>query len=733
MGEAIIQRSFAAGEITPSLAARADLATYQTGLRTCRNFLVRRQGGVANRPGTQLSAETKHSGDGLAFLYPFHFAAAQQSVVIEAGDFYFRFHRDGAPITVGSAAAWDAGAAYAVGALVEAGGVIYYARQTSSGIDPLDTAHWYALRDAVYEIPTPYPLGVWMDPSRANWSQQGFVLTITHVGMPVHELIYGGPTAWVLQPVVFGPSVEAPTNLAAAVGVPGIRAFHYVVTAARRETYEESNPSEVVEIVLADDPTPEAPHLITWDPVPDAIEYYVYSDGGFGNNTFGFLGTATDQAGFRDTGFVADFAVTPPIPRELFDGAFTWPAINTVYQQRRIFAGSSNDPDAVWTSQTGYVNNFAIRSPLQDDDAITFRIAAEQVQVAVHLLNVRPLVLLTGRGAWVIEGDEAGVLRPTSINPRQHAWTGCAFVRPAVIGDSIVFLQSRGTVMRDLRFDQAAAGFRGRDLSLVAAHLFTGYTITRMDYAEVPDSTVWAVRSDGVLLGLTYLPEEELWGWHRHDTLEGAFEDVCVISEGNEDRVYVVVRREVDGETRRYVERFASRQYVALEDAFHVDGGVLVTADATQRVTGLAHLNGRQVVVVAGGAKRGVVRVTDGAVALPAGIAPGTRVAVGLPITARLETLTLDAPGTTLRDLRQNVTSVAFLLEASVRNFQVGPSFDKLHAVRPEVWDTATVMDGRVEITITGQFTSNGHVALEHTEPTPLTVLATLPNLTVGG
>jgi hypothetical protein len=238
------------------------------------------------------------------------------------------------------------------------------------------------------------------------------------------------------------------------------------------------------------------------------------------------------------------------------------------------------------------------------------------------------------------------------------------------------------------------------------------------------------VRSDGVLLGLTYMEEEDVWGWHRHDT-DGLIEQVVVLPEGSEDAVYVVVRRTIAAATVRYIERLQTRTYASIVDAFFVDAGVTYSGAPATTITGLSHLNGKTVSVFGDGALvPGTFVVSAGAITLPAA---KSVVHVGLPITAELELLDLDVQGSSLRDQRKRIVALSLLLEASMRGFSAGPDAAHLKVVRAEAWDSSTLVTGKVELQPTSLFTDTGRVLIRHTDPTPLTILGVLPHLEVGG
>jgi len=568
MSQSTIQRSLAGGEIAPSVQGRADQTKYQTGLKRCRNFVVMKHGGIKNREGTQYIAELKDSsiiGRLLKFVYN-----ADQTYLLVAQNQTMRFIRNAAQITVSGVAAYNGATAYVPGDLVSSGGVNYYCKANTTGNAPPNATYWHPLTGSIYEIPTPYATA---DLGTLQQAQSADVVTVVHPTYAIRELARTGHTAWTLSTVSMAPSLAAPTGVANS-GAAGTTS-NWIVTAVKSETYEESLASSAT--TSSATPSSGSPITITWTNVSGAVEYNVYRRK---NGIYGFIGVSADGvAGFSDNGIDPDTSITPPIARDPFASSGNYPSTVGYYQQRRLFANTNNAIEKIWGSRSGMFKNFSISSPLQDDDAVTFSIAGRQVNEVRHLIEVGDFVVLTAGGEWIIQGDSDGVLRPQSPNPRQIGYNGAAEVAPAVISDSLVYLQARGSVLRDLRYEVGASGnssYQGRDLTIFAYHLFQGYTVTRIEYQQIPHSIVWCLRSDGRLLGLTYLREHEVWGWHWHDT-DGVIEDICVIPEGEVDALYMIVRRAIDGATKRYVERMADPFISGIDDirydAFYVDCG----------------------------------------------------------------------------------------------------------------------------------------------------------------
>jgi hypothetical protein len=256
---------------------------------------------------------------------------------------------------------------------------------------------------------------------------------------------------------------------------------------------------------------------------------------------------------FFDNGQDADLSIAPPSQANLFATANNYPAAVANYQQRTVYAGTNAAPEQVNASRTGSPRSFTVSTPLQDDDAITFTLAGREVNRVRHLLDVGRLIAFTSSEVKIIQGDDAGILRPNAINPTKLAKHGIGTLRPLEVDDSAVYVQSRGTTVRDINPIQADS-YQGTDLTVFAAHLFLGRQIVDWDYAETPHSILWLAMNDGSLVALTYLREHGIVAWHRHDT-DGDVENVCTVPEGDEDRVYLVVKRTINGQTKRYIER----------------------------------------------------------------------------------------------------------------------------------------------------------------------------------
>jgi hypothetical protein len=689
MPQALIQPSFAGGELAPSLHARVDLAKYAVGLRRCRNFFVHAHGGASNRTGTQFIGEVADSSV-RGRLIPFAFNTTQ-TYVLEFGALCMRVIKDGGYV------------------------------ESSPGV--------------IYELATPYAAA---DLAALKYEQSNDVMTLTHPSHAPRELSRTGHAAWTLSTISFEPSIDPPGTVAATpteTAEPTTE-YRYVVTAVSSNGLEESVASDHVEVTstklgtaLGSSPYRYPEIVVTWSDVAGAERYNVYK---LGSGLYGYIGSS-DTTSFKDTNLLPDETDTPPATRNPFDGSGNYPATVTFYEQRRVFANSTNKPQTIWGTGSGAFRNMNVSTPTKDDDAFEVTIAGRQVNAIRHLVPLTALIALTAGGEFTIDsGSNSDAIGPGSIRIKPQGYRGAADVRPLVIGNTVLFVQEKGAIVRDLGYTYESDSYTGNNLSILAAHLFTGYQVEEWAYAQAPYSLVWAVRSDGTLLCLTYEREQQVWAWSRHDTDNGAFESVAVVSEGQEDAVYFIVRRTIDGETKRYVERLHSRQFEAVEDCFFVDSGLSYDGAATAILTGLEHLEGETVAILGDGNVFGRLTVTGGQITLPRAV---SKAHVGLPITAQMHTLDPEVNPGTVQGKRKRVASVTARVEAS-RGMWAGPAETDLVELKPEgltvYGGPIPLKTGDCHINIPPQWDEHGSVFIEQRDPLPLTVLALIPEIEVG-
>lgn len=239
-----------------------------------------------------------------------------------------------------------------------------------------------------------------------------------------------------------------------------------------------------------------------------------------------------------------------------------YPSCCAYFQQRQVFAASINDPQTIWMSQVGNVFNFDESPAVLDSDAITIALASRQVNQIKSMVSMPSgLVLLTSGGAWLLSGGGNSLaVTPIDIAAQPQASSGANDMPPIVVNNDILYVQSRGSIVRDLVYNFYVQSFFGVDRSALANHLFFGYELLEWCYAEEPFRTFHVVRNDGQILVMTYVPEQEVYAWSHFDT-NGQFISTCSVVEGQEDAVYVVTKRFLQGAWVNCIERLASRQF----------------------------------------------------------------------------------------------------------------------------------------------------------------------------
>jgi len=280
------------------------------------------------------------------------------------------------------------------------------------------------------------------------------------------------------------------------------------------------------------------------------------------------------------------------------------PGVSTFFQERLVFGAQQTNVQSFNMSQPGAFFNFNISFPVQADDAISGQIIADDLNAIRSFTNVPTgLVTMTNKSAWLLNGGglfaSQSPVTPTSIVASQQAFNGSNDLRPIKINQNILYNTYKGNYVRDLTYNVYANIFTGADITTLSNHLFLGFFLVDWCWAEEPYKVVWGVRSDGILLSLTYVKEQELIGWAHHDT-DGTFLSICSVTEQFQgdtvDAVYCIVQRLVGGTYVQYVERFADRFFFyGKEDSWSVDCG-LQTVPASQPTTLLTFTGNASVV-----------------------------------------------------------------------------------------------------------------------------------------
>lgn len=307
--------------------------------------------------------------------------------------------------------------------------------------------------------------------------------------------------------------------------------------------------------------------------------------------------------------------------------ANNWPERVTFHQQRLAFASTVLNKQTIWCSKAGSFLDFGISSPLLDSDAVTFTLASGEHNRIQWLQSSKALNVGTLGNEWTVLGGISGALSPKAggvISTRQTS-VGSEPYKPLMIGMTTLFVERHGRTISEYTYDYAYDSYKTSDITVLSTHMTESYSITTWAYQQTPDSIVWCTRSDGVLLGLTYQREHKVVGWHRHYT-DGIFLAVCCIpGQSREDEVWVIVQRVIGGVNKYYLEKMAPRpirgtspvglcyadSYVSYPSGYYTNP-MVQTAAATDTISGLTHLAGEEVTVLADGLVHPPVTVTAG-------------------------------------------------------------------------------------------------------------------------
>ena len=929
--------AWTAGEFSPRLHGRTDLAKYTTAAETLENFIVHPHGGVTRRPGTEFIGELKDSS-AVTRLIPFEFSTTQ-AYVLEFGNLYMRVYKDGGRVVEGNKTISGvtkanpavvtatshgysnddhvvissvAGMTQLNGRTFKVAGVTTHTFQLS-GVDSRDYSTYTSagVANVAYEIATPYTTA---QLSSLKFAQSADVMYLCHPSVSTRTLTRTDHDAWTITEVDFVNGPFIPANITATTITPNGRSGSITLTATT-STFASTDvgrlvkifngyakitgytSAKVVDATVGTMPDGTAELLPTYtnttisftegDPSSTGLEHNDrltdtarnFVEEGFTDNmVITITGSTSNNKSVKIVQITDDTMLLKPADDLVTEaagdtvtvagtlGATTewalghwstttgFPGAVSFYEERLVFAGSTDYPQTLWFSTSGDYENFTaaeVDNTVLDTNALVYTIASNQVNAIRYLSATRSLLVGTVGGEFAVRASGAdSPLTPTNTQIKKQANYGSADVLPQQVENVTLFLHRNGRKVHELVFDFDTDSYKAPDLTILSEHI-TETGIVDMVYQKEPDSILWAARTDGQLVGMTYRRDEEVIAWHRHkiagthtksgtDYTYGHVESVTSIPGTDaEDELWVIVARTVDvpllksagadttndritsvnhglstgtaitfdtngtvpsgaqkgdatnlfkadgatvyyarnvdtnnfgifidaagasadtdakkigfstvgtgtmvvyAETRttavkRYVERFKPFDFgTDVEDAFYVDSGLSYSGSATSTLTGLGHLYGHDVVVLANGATHNTRHIA----ADPAGITltrTTTKAHVGLAYDSLLKTLRVDVGSQegTAQGKTKRISDVTIRLYRTV-GLLVGSSETELDRVpfrdSSMAMDTAVpLFTGDKDVEFKGGYEHEGQIVVKQNQALPMTVIGIYPRL----
>lgn len=661
--------NFTGGELSPRLDGRNDLAKYPTGCKTLENMIVFPHGSAARRSGTQFVAEVKDSSKETR-LIPFEFSTTQ-TYMLEFGNQYIRFYKDDGQILSGGSA---------------------------------------------YEISSPYLEAELFD---IKYAQSADVMYICHPSHPVQKLSRTGHTSWTLADVDFteGPFMD-----------------HNVETTTLTPSHKDVGQTATVTASSTTGINSNQGFLST-----DVGRLLHITDGHLKitsvTSTTVVVGTVI--VGLNETGSTTDFALGS------FSDTTGYPSCVTFFEQRLVFAATLSQPQTIFFSKSSDYENMddGYHETVADDDAIVYTIASNQVNAIRFMTATRTLIIGTAGGEFAVSGGGTdNAITPTNILIKKQSNNGAANVDALAVGNATIFLQRAKRKLRELAYNFDVDGYIAPDLTILAEHISEG-GFKQLSYQQEPNQVIWGVRNDGQLVGLTYQREQQVVAWHRHifGGVFGSGNTVCesvatIPTDDSEYQTWVINKRTINGSTKRYVEYIHEYDFDETDDtSFNfLDSQLEYDGSAVTTISGLAHLEGQTVSVLADGSTHPDKTVSSGEITLDRS---ASKVKVGLSYTSLLQTMRIDAGSQngTSQSKTKRIYEITARLYESI-GIEIGPDLSNMERI--PFRSSANAMDsginvftGDKEIEFRGNYETDGFIFVRQTQPLPLTILSLYPKL----
>lgn len=692
--------SLATGEISPDMAGRIDHDKYASSCRLCLNAITRPHGSAYRRSGTQHINAAKNA-DKASVLFDFDFnSTVSQSYIIEAGNLYLRFFMDG-------------------GVILKTG--------------------------APYEVTTP-----WTDAQVAtlrHW-QSSDVVYFTHGNVAPRQLVRLGHDNWTLSALDFR--------------IPG---WDLEITDANADSRKDGKQGDT--LVLPAGREFDGKMICKGTNPANAVRWYEYHGNGYWKADAGATKTLT----FKDAPSLAsgsleikaihdasgklssewqELETDSSAPKE-WTGT-NWPRLVCMYEDRLILASTPQQPLNYWASRTGHYTDFRKNTstdgePL-DDDAIWKSVSGSRVNPIMWMVDTEDLFMGTKSSEvrmW--SGTDGEPLTPSACQTKRTGALGASEVPGQLVGNSVLYVSRSGRKVRQLAFRSMDYRYSSQEITLLSQHI-TGPGIRDIAYCVEPDGVLWAARTDGLLCACTYLPEQNVVGWHRHVLGGGGkVESLASIPGASGDELWMVVRRlNADGSTRRDIERLApafealnadGTEKTDAREGFFVDSGLTYRGAAVSEVGGLSHLEGKTVQVLADGVVLAPRVVSAGKITLDR---PASLVHAGLGYTTDIEPMPLDIPvqNGTSKVVPKKITAATLRVLHTVggkvaAGTQADRLFEKIMQAVGEILpgQAPKLFSGYRRVTLSSGSELDAAVCVRQDEPLPLTLIAVYPEVVV--
>lgn len=664
-----ITTNFTAGEVSPFFEGRVDIGRYRNGTRELTNFIVRPLGGIYRRSGTRFVAEVKDSSK-LTIIHDFEFSLTQ-AYILEMGDLYFRVFRDGAFLSV--------------------------------------------------EEVTPYAD---TDLRQLRFAQSADKLFVVHPNFAPREIQRIADATWQIVFHDFEDGPYLPENETAITITPSATTGTVTLTASSA-------------IFAATDVDSEANRSVTL--THGAVR-------GWARIT-AFASTTSVTAVVEDAFGAA--SATSQWRLGAWSVTTGFPALVSFFEERLVFANTATQPQTLFFSQSGRFTRHSPTEPditVLDDNGINYTIASNKVN-GISWLAPGPTLLIGTEGSeWQVRSAALGnPLTPENVRiTPQTTYGSLNILQSNRIGSSVLFIQRSGRRLREMRFNFDIDAYVASDVSILNEHLLReGGNAVETAYQQEANTVFWIIMSDGRLLGMTYEREHEVFGWHRHiiggsltGSLNPEVESIASVHSigGTEDSLYMVVKRTIDGVTERYIEFMEKDFHPVDEDdkdlMLFMDSALSYTGVPITTVTGLAHLEGETVTVLADGSAIADKVVSSGEIVLDDA---ASDISVGLQFVSRVRTLRSELGGEfgTAQGKTKRVEKLTLRLIDSLGFFH-GTDAASLteHSFRSSsdpMDQTPPLFTGDRPVNIEQSYKLDESYIIEQRRPYPLTILALMP------